>query len=101
MLFLSANEIRPIGLVDFPQFPLSLDIGAVHLLCPASAQVPAPAAALAAAAHRARRTISSRWALVVSFMSTERIFCTSLHDQYTRSSWVYAQFFWLTRQISP
>ena len=46
MLFLSANEIRPIGLVDFPQFPLSLDIGAVHLLCPASAQVPAPAAAL-------------------------------------------------------
>ena len=101
MLFLSANEIRPIGLVDFPQFPLSLDIGAVHLLCPASAQVPAPAAALAAAVAQARRTISSRWALVVSFMSTERIFRTSLHDQYTRSSWVYAQFFWLTRQISP
>ena len=59
MLFLSANEIRPIGLVDFPQFPLSLDIGAVHFLCPASAQVPAPAAALAAAVTSAVRLVEA------------------------------------------
>ena len=49
ILLSAANEICPIGLVDFPQLPLSLDIRAVHLLHPAAAEISAPAAPIAAA----------------------------------------------------